>query len=197
MNAGDMVIVNRMAYHFRKPERGETFVFDTRDIPTDSTKDMQDQTKASHYIKRLCGLPGDTLSIQSPHLLVNGKPAEESTIRRVAACQAPYNEKGYNLMAQPRRPETMNQSWYETKDILKYYQDRMDEYNKMYLSESKPTVTLNSDSNSPNLREYAAFGDNTVNSKDSRYWGPVRQYNVLGPAVMTIWPFTSHWGSIE
>lgn len=34
LDAGDMVIVNRMAYHFRKPERGETFVFDTRGINT-------------------------------------------------------------------------------------------------------------------------------------------------------------------
>ena len=197
MNAGDMVIVIRMAYHFRKPERGETFVFDTRDIPTDSTKDMQDQTKASHYIKRLCGLPGDKLSIQSPHLLVNDKPAEESTIQRVAACKFPYNDKGYNLMSQPIKPDTMGQSWFETRDILKYYEARMDEYNKMYLCETKPTVTLDANKDNPNLREYAALGDNTVNSKDSRYWGPVRQYNVLGPAVLTIWPFTSHWGSIE
>ena len=32
VDAGDMILVNRMAYHFRKPERGETFVFDTRGI---------------------------------------------------------------------------------------------------------------------------------------------------------------------
>ena len=91
----------------------------------------------------------------------------------------------------------MGQSWFETRDILKYYEARMDEYNKMYLCETKPTVTLNANKDNPNLREYAALGDNTVNSKDSRYWGPVRQYNVLGPAVLTIWPFTSHWGNIE
>ncbi|MBR5186067.1 MAG: S26 family signal peptidase, partial [Akkermansia sp.] len=34
VDAGDMILVNRMAYHFRQPERGETFVFDTRGINT-------------------------------------------------------------------------------------------------------------------------------------------------------------------
>jgi signal peptidase I len=48
-----------------------------------------------------------------------------------------------------------------------------------------------------NAREYAALGDNTTNSKDTRYWGPVRQFNLLGPAVMTLWPFSSHWGNID
>lgn len=30
----------------------------------------------------------------------------------------------------------------------------------------------------------------------SRYWGPVRQYNIVGPASFCLWPFTSHWGLI-
>ena len=37
VDAGDMVLVNRMAYHFRSPRRGETFVFDTRGINTNSS----------------------------------------------------------------------------------------------------------------------------------------------------------------
>lgn len=198
MDAGDMVIVNRMAYHFRKPERGETFVFDTRDIRTDSANVMPDQSKASHYIKRLCGLPGDTLSIQSPHLLVNGKPAEESTIRRVAACQPPYNEKGYNLITPPAAPETTTTNdWYANELNRKLYAKALNEYNAMYLTQDSPVKTLNASPDEPNMREYAALGDNTDNSKDSRYWGPVRQYNILGPAVLTIWPFSSHWGSID
>ena len=47
------------------------------------------------------------------------------------------------------------------------------------------------------MREYAALGDNTTNSLDSRYWGPVRQFNIIGPACFALWPFTEHWGSIE
>lgn len=174
-DAGDMVVVNRMAYHFRAPRRGETFVFDTRAINTEIPAAMPDQSRASFYIKRLCGLPGDRISISAPHLIVNGKKAEESTIARVAACTPPYNATGYNALNRLRDAEI-------------YYQ--------AYLTEGN-TITLRNNPATPDTNEYLALGDNTVNSKDSRYWGPVRQFNVLGPAFLTLWPFSSHWGGIE
>ena len=39
--------------------------------------------------------------------------------------------------------------------------------------------------------EYYAMGDNSFNSFDSRYWGPVPERNLLGPATVVYWPFTS------
>ena len=49
--------------------------------------------------------------------------------------------------------------------------------------------------------EYAAFGDNTSSSSDSRYWGPVKEYNLIGPALISLWPFSHeidpHWGIIK
>lgn len=174
VDAGDMVVVNRVAYHFRKPKRGETFVFDTRGINTSMTSAgaarLADQSNATHYIKRLCGLPGDTLFVQSPYLLVNGKPAGESTISRVAAGQPPFNREGYQQLSSSLQPGA-------------------------WLTDLSPMALRNPAS--PILREYAAFGDNTTNSLDSRYWGPVRQFNLVGPAAFTLWPFTEHWGIIE
>jgi signal peptidase I len=41
---------------------------------------------------------------------------------------------------------------------------------------------------------YIACGDNTRSSRDSRYWGPVPEANMLGPAVLVYWPFTRRWG---
>lgn len=174
-DAGDMVVVNRMAYHFRTPERGETFVFDTRGINTNVPAAMPDQSAASHYIKRLCGLPGDIINIESPHLVVNGQTVTNGPIATVAACQAPYNSTGYNAINRNR-------------DASVYYQ--------AYMTEGNP-VMLRRNTLAPIMNEYLALGDNTVNSKDSRYWGPVRQFNVLGPAFLTLWPFTSHWGAID
>ena len=174
VDAGDMILVNRVAYHFRKPERGETFVFDTRGINTSmqppSALRMTDQQSGTHYIKRLCGLPGDTLQIATPFLLVNGKAAEEPTIARVAAGRAPYNQEGYQCLALRSNPLA-------------------------YMTDLGPVHLQNTAD--PNRREYAALGDNTTNSLDSRYWGPVRQYNIIGPACFALWPFTTHWGSIE
>lgn len=197
LDAGDMVIVNRMAYHFRKPERGETFVFDTRGINTNVPQAMPDQSNASHFIKRLCGLPGDSVEIKQPELYINGKPAEESTIKRVAACQEPYNGTGYNRAAEPTVAILPGTPFEQQLLIREKLAHAMAEYNQLCISESKPVLNLANSETDPNSREYAALGDNTVNSKDTRYWGPVRQFNVLGPAVLTLWPFSSHWGSIE
>lgn len=174
VDAGDMILVNRVAYHFRKPERGETFVFDTRGINTSmqppSALRLNDQLDGTHYIKRLCGLPGDTLQVVTPFLLVNGKAAEEPTIARVGAGRAPYNKEGYQCLTHRDNPLA-------------------------YMTNLSPVHLQNTAD--PNMREYAALGDNTTNSLDSRYWGPVRQYNIIGPACFTLWPFTSHWGEIE
>lgn len=174
VDAGDMILVNRVAYHFRQPRRGETFVFDTRGINTDmqqpSQHRMTDQQNGTHYIKRLCGLPGDKLKIEPPHLIVNGKEAQEATIKRVAACQPPYNKEGYQQIMFRACPQA-----------------HMHGSSEMVLNKTSD----------PTMREYAAFGDNTTNSLDSRYWGPVRQFNIIGPASFALWPFTSHWGNID
>ncbi len=171
-NAGDMIIVNRVAYHFRKPARGESFVFDTRGIQTDgASQSMSDQAGGNHFIKRLVGLPGDSLRIDSPQLIVNGHPASEPSIQRIAARKAPYNSAGYTPVesspSYPLAPLTQG-----------------------------ATFSLANPKDKPLLREYAAMGDNTINSLDSRYWGAVHQFNVMGPAFFALWPFTEHWGPI-
>lgn len=173
-DAGDLIIVNKMSYHFRKPARGEVFVFDTRGINTRGTQDMADQAGGTHFVKRLCGLPGDTLEIQDPQLLINNKPATEPTIQRVIQGQAPYNAAGY--MALHPEPGVRLQR-------------------PKFLSVGKKPSLANPD-DKPHLREYVALGDNTKNSLDSRYWGTVRQFNIAGPAVFVLWPLTDHWGNI-
>ena len=53
--------------------------------------------------------------------------------------------------------------------------------------------------------EYLALGDNAGNSKDSRYWGPVPEQNLVGPAFFVYWPLlnrlqtpgrATRWGPI-
>jgi signal peptidase I len=44
---------------------------------------------------------------------------------------------------------------------------------------------------------YFALGDNSYNSYDSRYWGPVPDVNVVGRGLLVYWPFYPHWGLIR
>ena len=170
IDAGDMVLADRISYQFRQPRRGETFVFDTRGIRTSGSQQLRDQAAATHYIKRLCALPGDSASIRSPELFVNGRPATEPGIARVERALPPYGPEGYHALSPVRVPG----AFLTTGSRVRL---------------AKPRQFF--------LGEYLALGDNTTNSLDSRYWGPVRQFNVLGPACFTLWPFTSHWGRID
>lgn len=63
---GDQLFVDRVSYHFFKPQVGQGFVFRTGNIPAIG----QDQ----YYIKRLVGVPGDVLEVKSPYLYRNSKP---------------------------------------------------------------------------------------------------------------------------
>ena len=46
-------------------------------------------------------------------------------------------------------------------------------------------------------KHYFAMGDNSYNSFDSRYWGPVPEENLVGRGLLVYWPFTRHWGLIR
>jgi len=70
--SGDRLFVDRLSYHFVRPSVGSGFVFRTTNIP--GTTDSDGNHIESYYIKRLVGLPGDTLQIRPPMLYRNGAP---------------------------------------------------------------------------------------------------------------------------
>ncbi len=91
---GDFVFVDKVTYHFRKPQRDEIFVFDTRGI--EPIEERHQSGDGAHYIKRLIGTGGDEVTIDPPQILINGeKPEKADGIMRVASAEAPY--EGYTL----------------------------------------------------------------------------------------------------
>ncbi|MCB1210405.1 MAG: signal peptidase I [Verrucomicrobiales bacterium] len=82
MHSGDHVLVNKFAYHFRQPTRGEVFVFTTKHISYIEAS-IPKEEGSQHYIKRLAGVPGDKLQVMPPKLFINGKEAEEPGFKRV------------------------------------------------------------------------------------------------------------------
>ncbi len=155
LSSGDHVLVNKFSYHFRRPTRGEVFVFITKHI-RGIEAGIPKEHGSQHYIKRLVGVPGDSLEVRPPQLWVNGQPAAEHGIQLVASLKEPYTN-GY-------------QAAYE-----------LAEGRKILLGD----------------HQYWAMGDNSFNSSDSRYWGPVPERNLVGPALMCYFPFTKHWGPIR
>jgi signal peptidase I len=67
---GDRVLVNRLTYHFRSPERGDVIVFHPPGLDD-----------SEPYIKRVVALAGDTVSVHDGQLWVNGVAQEEPFIK--------------------------------------------------------------------------------------------------------------------
>jgi len=51
------------------------------------------------------------------------------------------------------------------------------------LNEEYDEITLGED-------EYFLLGDNSANSYDSRYWGPLPGKNIVGKLTRIYWPFS-------
>ncbi len=123
------------------------------------------QTADQFYIKRLIGLPGDAISIgDDRHVRVNGVRLDAST---------PHFAKVYGF--EPNTPPRENH------------------YSGHVLF---PGSLLKTSANQLLVREkhYAVFGDNTVNSSDSRVWGDFPQQNIMGRAWLLYWPYSSRFG---
>jgi signal peptidase I len=58
-------------------------------------------------------------------------------------------------------------------------------------------IIMDGDRCSLSNAQYFACGDNTDSSYDSRYWGPVPQERLVGPAWIVYWPFGKHWGRVS
>ena len=162
---GDFLFVNRWLWNFRHPRRGDVMIF--------STTGIQGLQQGTHYIKRMTGTPGETLTIKDGHLVVDGvQPMEPLRIRQIQNHEQ-WHEKEYPYAGY--RPS-----------------DRPD-----YVTPGR-TIARDGDEVKLGPDEYYACGDNSPSSYDSRYWGPVPAANLRGIAGGVVWPVVNHrWGPIE
>ena len=93
---------------------------------------LDEEKEGEIIIKRIIGMPGDTVSINDNTVYVNGEELEE------------------------------DYAYGETSD----YEE----------------ITLGDD-------EYFILGDNRPISKDSRYFGPVKEDEIIGKVIFRLWPF--------
>ena len=169
LKVGDFILVNKFHYGFRlpvlgtkvvsvnDPKRGDVMVF----IPPHTKK---------HYIKRVVGLPGDTVEVRNGVLFVNGQEMK----------QTDYSEVEVNLDTCTSRGLADCVVQLENLDGVEHIVQRL----------KRPTSRV-SGSFAEKVPEghYFMIGDNRDNSNDSRGWGAVPEQNIVGKAVV-VW---MHW----
>jgi signal peptidase I len=157
--SGDHLFVDRMTYNFRQPRRGEIIVFATKGI----SSLPQDQ----FYIKRLVGMGGEKVSLNSDRAaVIDGEPLSAATYRF-------ENVYTFDVNEPPRDNEWsghVNGTF--SSHVARLFPD----------PESERQIRPN---------HYMVFGDNTLNSSDSRTWGDFSQTNVIGRSAFVYWPIFS------
>jgi signal peptidase I len=183
---GDQVLVDKVTYNFRPPQRGEVFIFKTSGIPGLANESGPNQEGSEDFIKRCVGLAGDTITVTPPQLLINGTPATGAASFAKEFTQTD-NYPGYSLVEFGDGPVGMTCTGV-TKDTSRQIDPR--DPASIFDKTNSQTYYVPAD-------DYWAMGDNSPNSKDSRYWGGVPRQNLVGRGYFVFWPFTSRWGWIK
>ena len=174
---GDHLFVNKMAYGaripftdlhlpaFRDPERGDVVVFDVARngsgiVPADRRADLPRDT----FVKRIVGMPGDTVEVRGGVLYLNGSPVPTRPI-----AEKFVDEHGRRL---DEAVETLGDVEHGVLDTP----------GAMGL-DLRPLVVEEG--------RYLMMGDNRDNSRDSREWGTVRREEMRGPAMFLYWSWDS------
>ena len=110
---GDRVIGSRLSYRFGEPERGDIAIFVYPD-------DEIIRHVKTYYVKRIIGLPGDTIDIFDLHVYLNcsDTPLDEPYIREPMMLEAPMHyevpEGCYFMMGDNRNYSNDSRRWTNT-----------------------------------------------------------------------------------
>jgi signal peptidase I len=169
---GDRVLVNKVVYDIRQPERGEIIVFRGTDnwapemqAPTTNTGPMakvgrtvgdlvgMGQPGEKDFIKRIIGLPGDVVRCcdAQGRVTVNGEPLDEPYVTE----NSPLDEDPVVNRCGPRK------------------------FGPVTVAPGNMWV----------------MGDHRLVSQDSRCQGQVPLSNIIGKAFVIVWP-RNHWSAL-
>lgn len=87
---GEYGFTSLISARLSAPKRGEVVV-----ITMDADEDGDGKTEKTHWVKRVIGLPGDTVESRDDVICVNGEPLDESAYIQVDYKQAMTDQFGY------------------------------------------------------------------------------------------------------
>lgn len=163
---GDFLLVNKIVYGaeipgtdlhvpgFDEPSRGEVVVFE----PPPSAG----QPPRTNYVKRIVGVPGDTIEMRAGRLYVNGAPLEE-----------PYVKRGRRSGDVPSGQFAWQRAYLVEWPRGRPYRPTRDNWGPLAVPEGS----------------FFVMGDNRANSEDSRYWGFVPKETIKGRPMIVYYSY--------
>lgn len=76
LHSQDSIMVEKVSYRFGNPKRFDIIVF--YHFLDENNQDKKDEDAYDLYVKRIIGLPGETVQIVGETILINGEPLEEN-----------------------------------------------------------------------------------------------------------------------
>ena len=166
---GDFLLVNKAAYGaevpflgvtlpaIKQPQRGDVVVFNP---PHDPLK---------NYVKRVVGVPGDTLEMREKTLYLNGAEMHEDFVQYVDATGA----DAIHPTMKWQRNHLLARSSGRSPARGREYRPSRDNWGPLAVPEG----------------DYFVLGDNRDNSEDSRYWGFVDREAIRGQPWIVYYSF--------
>ena len=161
---GDRILVDKLAYDLRfpflhwrlstwdDPQSGDIVIF-----PSPETEEL--------YVKRVVGVPGDTVSMSDNRLIVNGKPLNyKLDSKQIAAILNAQDQKNFVVFEE---------------------QGPVQEYSIM-ISRNHRSVYSSFGTQVVPEGQYLVLGDNRDHSKDSRFIGFIERERIRGKATRVI-----------
>jgi signal peptidase I len=160
---GDRVLVNKLAYDLKvpfttwhiaewsNPQRGDIVVFFS---PKDGTR----------LVKRVIGLPGDTVELRNDQLIINGQPVNYTNLDSNISEQLSSPERAQSVFATEQLP-TRSHAVMAINGI-----PAKRTFGPVHVSDG----------------HYFMMGDNRDNSFDSRYFGTVDRVQIVGRVTSVV-----------
>ena len=165
LSSGDHLFVDRISHYLGGLKRGDIVVFTTENLFMNG--EPLAQSSGFYYVKRLVGMPGDTLKIMNDTLYVREKGSDR--FRPIA-----------DICDVFKKIYSRNGGYQGHSNIVGYAPGE-------YLSSPLAEFTVPENS-------FFMLGDNSKFSADSRMWGVVPRRNIVGRPIIIFWPFSRRWG---
>ena len=173
----------------RSPRRGDIVVFH---FPEKLELD---------YVKRLVGLPGETIEIRGGRILADGRDVTTAEMAKVYYENIGNSRSREHYYGQTDLPFTIPERGMVIPlepDTRWYWSPLIERDGHVFKIENDLVLIDGSPRHSYTVEQnyYYVLGDNSSNSRDSRYWGFVPEKYLVGKVFFKYWP-PRRWGFTE